>query len=149
MKKRWMAVCILLTLCVVMLCSCSAPVAPTVIEMSVSKNYDTDDPFVNEKLIYVSEDIDDAKLDVTFQMKGESGKLEIMERESEEVLWSDDWSGDVAKNTFVISLDSLKKEKEYVVRFTGTGIEDAKLSITSQSSLVKERERPQKSNKGA
>ena len=49
---------------------------------------------------------------------------------------------DVDEMTFTVSLDSVEKEKEYVVQFTGTKINYARIIVTSENDLVKERERP-------
>lgn len=98
--------------------------------------------YPNEKLFYVDENIDTLNLDVSFQMEGESGVLEIADNETKQVIWSDTWNGNVESTTFTITLDDLDKEKEYIVRFTGT-----KIVITSENNLVKERERPQKPSK--
>lgn len=73
-------------------------------------------------------------------MKGESGLLEIVDNETGEVFWSDTWKGEVDKTSFSILLESLEKEREYVIRFTGTKITYIKIVITSESKLVKERE---------
>lgn len=137
-----------LLLCALLLMGCSEMGAKSILEMEMTANYDTSDPFVNEKLIYVSEDVDVLELGASFQMKGESGLLEIADNETKEVVWSKRWDESVELNNYLIALDSLEKDKEYVIRFTGTKIQYAKLVITSESKLVKERERPQKPNKG-
>lgn len=136
----------LLFFALTLLSSCSNA-ASTIIEMELTQDYDSEDPFINEKLIYVSDNVDNLSLDVSFQMEGESGILEIADNETKQVLWSNTWDGTVESTTFTISLDNLEKEKEYVVRFTGTGIKDAKIVITSENSLVKEQARPKKSSK--
>lgn len=147
MKYSNFLACLLLCLSIVLLCACD-DAAGTVIKMELTQDYDSQDPFINEKLIYVSDDMDALDLDVSFQMRGESGVLEIADNETGEVLWSDSWDGNTPETKFTVSLSDLDKEKEYVVRFTGTKIEHAKVVITSQSSLVKERERPAKPDKG-
>lgn len=137
-----------LLLCAMLLLSgCASESPQTLIEMELTSNYDTSDPFINEKLFYVSDSVDALKLNVSFRMEGESGMLEIADHETKQVLWSDTWNGNVPNTAFSISLDTLEKEKEYVIRFTGTKINDAKIVITSDSKLVKERERPMKPNK--
>ncbi len=141
-------VCIAVVLAAALLASCGSAAAKTTIEMELTKNYDTSDPFVNAKLIYVSADMDSLDLDASFQMRGESGTLEIVDRETGDVIWTDAWDGTVGETKFTITLANLEKEKEYVIRFTGTKIDYAKIVITSESSLVKERERPQRPNKG-
>ena len=142
MKK--ITACFILILIVVALTSCDSSTAKTIIKMELTESYDTSDPFVNEKLIYVSTDIDTLDLDIAFQMKGESGILEIADNDTEQVFWSEEWNGDVDKTNFTISLDNLEKEKEYVIRFIGTKIDYAKIEVTSENKLVKEREKPLK-----
>lgn len=148
MKNNRIAVCFIFILILSLLSSCSniaesLPVQ-TIIEMELTQNYDNADPFINEKLVYVSDSVDTLNLDVSFQMEGESGILEIADNETKQVIWSYTWNEDVDNTAFTISLDDLDKENEYVVRFIGTKIKYAKITITSKNSLVKEREQPQK-----
>lgn len=151
MKNSRFAVCFIFIFVLSLLSSCSniarGLIAQTVIKMELTQNYDNSDPFINEKLFYVSNDVDTLNLDVSFQMEGESSILEIADNETKQVLWSNTWDGDINHTTFTISLNGLDKEKEYVVRFTGTKIKHAKIIITSENNLVKEREKPQKPNR--
>lgn len=132
-----------LLLCILFaLSGCTVTNPSTLIEMELTEHYDTADPFIHEKLFYVDEDIDVLELNVSFQMEGESGILEIIQNETKQVVWSDTWDGDVDETGFTVSLGSI--EKEYVIRFTGTKIKYAKIVITSENNLVKEREKPLK-----
>lgn len=148
MKNNRMALCFLLPALLALLSSCGGAGTSTIIEMELTQNYDSAEPFVNEKLIYVEEDVDAPRLDASFEMEGESALLEIADNETKEVLWTKAWSGDVEASDFPISLDELEQEREYVVRLTGTGIKYAKIVITSDSSLVRERARPSKPDRG-
>lgn len=114
----------------------------TSIEMELDQNYDDADPFINARLFCVSEDIAELIASGSFQMDGESGIVEIRDNRTNEVLWSNTWSGRADTETFSISLHDLKKEKEYAVYFTGTKIKYAKIKLTFESDLVQERERP-------
>ncbi len=149
MKNKKIIVCFMLILAIALLSSCNSVSGKTkmVIEMELSNNQNSTEPFISEKLIYVSDNIDTLNLDVSFQMKGESGTLEISDNETQQVFWSDAWNGDIEKTTFIVSLDKLDKEKEYVIRFNGTKISYAKIVITSENSLIKEREKPIKPNR--
>lgn len=138
---------LILVLCTLLLLSgCDS--SPTLIQMEMTSSYDTSDPFINEKLFYVNENIDVLELDISFQMKGKSGILEITDNETKQSIWSNTWNGNVDEARFPVLLDTIEKEKEYVVRFTGTKIEYAKIVITSKDSLVKERKKPLKSHGG-
>ena len=118
--------------------------AGTVLELELTENYSPTDPFVNAKLFYVTESLDALELGVTFEMEGETGLLEIADNDTGEVFWSSSYAGTVAPDPFSVTLEKVDKEKEYAVRFTGTGIQYAKAVVTSQSGLMKERERPAK-----
>lgn len=148
MVKSRSSICFVLLSMVALLSACSdsaaTPAAQTVTEMEMTENYDTSEPFIHEKLFCVEEDIDTLYLDVSFQMEGESGVLEIADNKTKEVIWNDAWKGDVDSSTFTMTLDGLEQEKEYVVRFTGTEIAHMKMAITSENSLVQERERPER-----
>ncbi|MDO4274901.1 MAG: DUF4624 family lipoprotein [Eubacteriales bacterium] len=134
-----------LLLCALLLLSgCTEITSPTLIQMEMTSNYDTSDPFINEKLFYMDKNINVLELDISIQMKGENGILEIVDNETKQVLWSDTWDGDVDETKFTVLLDTIETEKEYIIRFIGTKIEYAKVVITSKDNLVKEREKPLK-----
>lgn len=116
--------------------------AETVIELELTEDYDDTDPFVNGKLFYASADIDVLEAAASFQMDGESGILEIKDNKTNQVLWSKTWNESIDNDTFTISLINIKKEKEYVICFTGTKINDAEIRVTFDNNLVQERERP-------
>ena len=75
---------------------------------------------------------------------GESGIVEIKDRNAGEVLWSNTWNENASGKTVTVSLNNLQKEKEYVVRFTGTKIKHAVVKVTFESGLVQEKSRPSK-----
>ena len=116
----------------------------TVLEMEMNSNYSNSDPFENGRLFCVSEDIETLDAEVYFQMDGERGIVEIKDRNSDEVLWSNTWDEKVSGDTITVSLNNLQKEKEYDVRFTGTKINHAVVNVTFESELVQEKSRPSK-----
>ena len=116
----------------------------TVLEMEMNANYSSSDPFENGRLFCVSKDIEILDAEVYFQMDGDSGIVEIKDRNSDEVLWSNTWNEKVSGDTVTVSLNNLQKEKEYVVRFTGTKINHAVAKVTFESELVQEKSRPSK-----
>lgn len=116
----------------------------TVLEMEMNENYSDSDPFENGRLFCVSEDIETLDVEVYFQMDGESGIVEIKDRNADEVLWSNTWDENINGDTVTVSLNNLQKEKEYVVRFTGTKINHAVVKVAFESELVQEKSRPSK-----
>ena len=139
MKSTCLLLAVSLILAIALLTSCTS--SETKFEMEMSRNYDDSDPFINEKLFYVSEDTDSVDFDATFQMEGESGLLEIADNETKNVVWNKAWS-DSADEEFDISLNNLDKNKEYVIRLTCTGVVQAKVVMTSENSLVRTRVKP-------
>lgn len=115
----------------------------TVLQMELDKNYDISDPFVNARLFAVSEDMAVLKAELSFQMEGESGIVEIKDNKTDEVLWENTWEERAENDTLVISLNNVQKDKEYAIWFTGTKIENAKITVTFENDLVLERERPE------
>ena len=145
MKNKRNAFCITLIIVMYLLSSCSkdsSSTAQTIIEMELTESYDISDPFINEALFYVSENPDTMELDISFQMEGKSGILEIADNETKQVLWSDTWTESVDNTAFKIKLNNLDNEKEYIIRFTGTETKYAKIVVTSDNDLFKEREKP-------
>lgn len=116
----------------------------TVLEMEMNANYSDSDPFENGRLFCMSEDIETLDAEVYFQMDGESGIVEIKDRNADEVLWSNTWDENVSGETVTVSLNNLQKEKDYVVRFIGTKIKQAVVKVTFESELVQEKSRPSK-----
>ena len=116
----------------------------TVLEMEMVENYSDLEPIRNGLLFCVSEDVETLNADVFYQMNGESGVVEIKDRNADDILWSNTWNENVNINVFTISLNNLQKGKEYVVQFTGTNINHAVVKVTFDSDLVQEKERPSK-----
>lgn len=153
-RKLKMGVSKIVPLCSLLLCTllllpgCGAPSnsspANFQLEMEMTKDYDDTDPFVDESLFTVTESADSLALAVTFTMEGDSGILEIADNTTKAVLWSDQWDENVVDSTFTVPLNSLEKDGEYVVRFTGTKIEYAKVLVTCESDLIQKRDRPAK-----
>lgn len=114
----------------------------TTIEMELDKNYDDTDPFVNEKLFCVSEDLDALAAEGTFEMDGESVFLEVKDNKTNEVLWSNTWEENVKSEPFSISLHNLTKDNEYVLCLIGRKINYAAIRITFDTNIVQEREKP-------
>ena len=112
--------------------------------MEMNANYSSSDPFENGRLFCVSEDIEALDAEVYFQMDGESGIVEIKDRNADEVLWSNTWVENASGDTVTVSLNNLQKEKEYVVGVTGTTINHAVAKVTFESELVQEKLRPSK-----
>lgn len=140
--------CLLFLLCTLLILSgCSSNTASTIIEMELTDRYDTSDPFVHEKLFYVPNRMDTLEFTISVQMEGEHAVLELADNETKQVLWSRIWDENVDTTTFPVTLDGIEQEKEYVIRFTGTKIKHAKVVMTSDSKLVKEREKPIKPNR--
>ena len=108
------------------------------------ENYDDTEPFINEKLFCVSNDLENVTAKCELEMDGEKGILEIKNNKTNEILWSNTWDGAVELTTFSISLDNLKKDDEYAVCFTGTGIKNTIISISFENDYVQEREKPLK-----
>ncbi len=148
--KKMIFLCTML-LCITIMTACSNPNADThntsdkdstIIEMELDQNYDEADPFISEKLFCVLDDLDNLTAGGTFEMDGEKGILEVKNNKTNEVLWSKTWEQNVKSENISVSLADLKKDDEYVVCFTGTKINQAKIKITFDNSLVGERERP-------
>lgn len=118
----------------------------TVIEMVLTEDYDDTDPFVDERLFCVSADMNVLTAMASFKMDGESGLLEVKDNETKEVLWNQTWKESIDGDTVLISLDDVKKEKEYVICFTGTKINQAIIKVTFDSESVQERDKPRKSD---
>jgi hypothetical protein len=144
-------IALLLSILLVSLSACGdESVAATVFEMEMTSSYDDTDPFINEKLFYVSEDVESVEFEAYLQMRSETCLLEIADNETKEVmieLFFREGFNDSGEDKEYITLVDLDKDKEYVIRLTCTEVENVKLVMTSSSSLVKERERPLKPSK--
>lgn len=72
----------------------------------------------NHSNVSDTEDIETLDAEVYFQLDGESGIVEIKDRNADEVLWSNTWDENVSGDTVTVSLNNLQEDKEYVVRAT-------------------------------
>ena len=113
------------------------------INMELTENYDDPDPFIDERLFYVTKDMDTLQLNLLYKMKGEEGILEIADNKTGDVLWMSIWHGTVDTATTAAQLKKLETDKEYMIRFTGTKIEYAAITAVSDSDKIQERERPE------
>ena len=109
----------------------------------MTSDYDTTDPFVNEKLFSISDDVDSINFEVSVHMKCERSLLEIADNETKEIIWDKSWN-DSADEELDISLNNLDKEKEYVIRLTCSKVEHAEAVIAFDSSLVEDVVMPRK-----
>jgi len=127
--------------------ACSDNHSPFLVEMELTSNYDDADPFVNEQLFYVSDDADSVVFEAYLQMESETCLLEIVNNETQEpmveIFWRESFNHRGEDKEYITLVD-LDKDKEYVIRLTCTEVEHVKLVMTSDSSLVKVREQPQK-----
>lgn len=112
------------------------------IKLELDKDYDDTDPFVNEKLFCVTENLDSLIAEGTLNLVGESIVLEVKNNKTNEVLWSKTWEEDVKSEPVSIRLENLKTDDEYVVCLTGIKIDYAVLEITFDSNFVQERAMP-------
>ena len=148
MKKSAIIFIILVTMAALTACtntavnSDTANATNTIIEMALDEGYDDIDPFIDERLFCVSDNLDTLIAQGNLEMDGENGILEVKNNKTKEVLWSSTWEGNVQSEAFSISLENLKKEDEYVVCFTGTRINHATIEIAIESDFVQEREKP-------
>ena len=116
----------------------------TVIVMEMDANYSDTDPFENGRLFCVSENVETLDAEVFFRMDGERGMVEIKDRNADDILWSNTWDKNVDGDTDTITLNNLHKDKDYVVRFTGTKINHAVVTVTFENEMVQEKARPSK-----
>jgi hypothetical protein len=134
---------LLLPILLVSLSACGdESIAATVFEIEMTSSYDDSDPFINEKLFYVSEDTESVDFEAHLQMKSETCLLEIADNETKEVLievFLKERFNDSGEDKEHITLFDLDKDKEYIIRLTCTKVENVKLVMTTDSSLVKER----------
>lgn len=146
--KKVSLVCIIISLFVLSGCSgdnksdIQKSNKTTSIEIEMDENYDDADPFVNERIFCVSEDLAILKAEVSLEMEGESGTLEVKNNATNEILWSDTWNGNIKSDIFSVSFEDLDKNSEYSICFTGTKIDNAYIKFVFQSSTVQELEKP-------
>lgn len=91
------------------LTSCKSTSDGVKIEMQLNGNYDDTEPFVHEKLFYLSKDLETLTAKCELEMDGERGVLEVKDNKTDEVFWSNSWDGAVELTPFSVSLDNLKK----------------------------------------
>ena len=98
MKKSAIIFIILVTMAALTACtntavnSDTANATNTIIEMALDEGYDDIDPFIDERLFCVSDDLDTLIAQGNLEMDGENGILEVKNNKTKEVLWSSTWA---------------------------------------------------------
>lgn len=92
-------------------------------------------------LFYATEDIEDIEIAGEIDMAAASELLEVIDRESEEVLWTKTWDKSTV-SSFTIPLEHLLKNREYTLQFSATGVSKASIQITYEDSRLQERAKP-------
>ena len=126
-------------------CSSNEETTSFKLEMDLSEDYDDQEPFVDERLFYVSENVDELKIEFAINFEGLEGILEIADNNTKEVLWRDTWDETTKDRNVVATLNNIDKDLEYVISFTGRGIKNTKIDISSDNEFIKERVKPEKS----
>ncbi|WP_303202255.1 DUF4624 family lipoprotein [Raoultibacter timonensis] len=149
MRKMAVLCSVLMSIACLTACSDAGPHAPDAnggnekaITLELDRDYDEVDPFVNEKLFCVSEDLDALTAEGTLEANGGSVVLEIKNNRTNEVLWSNAWRGDVESGTFSVTLEDLRAADEYVVCLIGREMHHATLGIAFDGAFVRERAMP-------
>lgn len=95
----------------------------------------------NEKTIYIKNDMD--KLELNFELKIDSGNaiIQVLNASNNEVLWNNSYQED---SKFKIELNDIKADSEYLFKIETTQSKKVKLIITSNSKLVRDKEKPGK-----
>lgn len=91
------------------LTSCKSTSDGVKIEIQLNGNYDDTEPFVHEKLFYLSKDLETLTAKCELETDGERGVLEVKDNKADEVFRSNSWDGAVELTPFSVSLDNLKK----------------------------------------
>lgn len=136
---------ILVLLSLVLLGGCtiedSTP-TPTTLEMTIGENYSLDEPFIDARLFYVTDDMT-LELNIDCDMIVGNATVEIYERDTNKVLWKENYKGKVVHQATSLTLD-VKKDVEYCIQFTGTNVKEAKVVLSTDSDNLKERAQPLK-----
>lgn len=90
---------------------------------------------------YAKDDIDHIEITGEINMAAASGLLEVIDRESEEVLWTKTWDKPTV-SSFTIPLEHLQKDHEYTLQFSATGVSKASVQINYEDSSLQERAKP-------
>ncbi len=123
--------------------ACGGNPPPFVVEMDLTGNSAGPDPVVSERPFSVSDNVDSVDFEAYLQMKSETCTLQLADKASQnpmvEISWQESFNNS-GRDKENITLYDLDKDKEYVIRLTCAQVEDVKLAVTSDNSLVTARE---------
>lgn len=87
------------------------------------------------KMFRVTQDVAALELDFIIEASGGSGSVAIEDPQTGKALWRRDVGESVI---FTQPVGPLKKEREYILRFTGKASEPTRVTVSSQSGVVRE-----------
>ena len=123
-------------------CDSNAVMKNFEMEMDITEDYDDNDPFIDERLFYVTENVDELKIDFEINFDGVEGVLEIADNKHKNIIWETAFNETTNNLKLTAALSSLENDKEYVIRFIGYDIKKVEIVMTSESAVIKEREKP-------
>lgn len=115
-----------------------------VIEMEMDEGYSSDNPMNNARLFQVIQDTKELNVEIVYQMIAKSGNIEILDRNTNKILWKKEIQENTDEETMTIILHDLKKDADYVLAISGTDVKKMKASFSFDKDMVEERERPLK-----
>ena len=115
-----------------------------VIEMEMDEGYSPDNPMNNARLFQVIQDTKELNIEIVYQMNAKSGNIEILDRNTNKILWKKEIQENTDEETMTITLHDLKKDTDYVLAISGTDVKTMKASFFFDKDMVEERERPSK-----
>lgn len=94
----------------------------------------------DEKIIYLNNDIDKLVLNAALKIDSGDAIVQVLSAD-DELLWSGNYQKD---SDFIIELNDVKANNEYLLKIETTQSKEASLIVTSNKILVKEKEKPDK-----
>lgn len=125
------------------LCSCS------LFDNSATQmvfSFDTNEPSnysSDSKILYINEDIEKLELNAELKTDSEDVTVQVIDF-NDEIIWSENYNNN---SNFKIELFDLKSESEYLLKVEARTSKNLKLTVTSETKLVKNKEKSDKPNK--
>ena len=134
--------CIFMLFICLLFSSCTTQSNLFHINMELTQNYDKSEPFIDERLFVVTKDTASLQLTIDIQSLADTSLLEIIDTNTKDILWYREWDQQITATTISVSLSNLVSQKEYLIRFSGTGVKSTNISITSDDSNIQTKQRP-------
>lgn len=132
---------LVLLIVIFFLSACKESVFSSETKMVFSFNTSSYANSYDEKTIYINNDMDKLELDAELQIDSGNVIIQVLSSSNDEIIWSNSYMAD---SSFKIEMFDIKENSEYLLTIKANQSQKVKLTITTDSKLLKNKEKSEK-----